>query len=49
VILGQCSASTNLISPTVSRANYYWQAAALLPRELRRVQQEGESAFSDKG
>lgn len=49
VVLGQCSASTNLISPTVSRANYYWQAAALLPRELRRVQQDGESAFNNNG
>ncbi|PVE20521.1 hypothetical protein DC522_31785 [Microvirga sp. KLBC 81] len=44
IVLGRCNSSTNPISPTANRANYYWQAAALLQRELRRVQLEGENA-----
>jgi hypothetical protein len=44
VVLGRSNSSTNFTSPTINRANYYWQAAALLQRELRRVQLEGGNA-----
>jgi hypothetical protein len=40
-ILARAASSTNFNSVTVNRANYYWQAAALLTRELRRLQEEG--------
>jgi hypothetical protein len=45
-VLARASASTSFISVTHNRANYYWQAAALLSRELRRLQERVQPGAS---
>ena len=48
-VIARVHASTNPISVTANRENYYWQAAALLVAQLRRLQSGAPEAAEPAG
>jgi hypothetical protein len=49
VILGRSFSSTDRFSPTINRANYFWQASELLVARLRELAERGIDVHGDTG
>jgi len=48
IVLGKTFSSTDMLSVTRNRSNYYWNALSLLPRRLKELHHLGEQRFFDK-